>query len=86
MRDLAEAKRQCHRFITQMKDNRPNCDVAGMARRILEDLAERGEPAAKHRAKLTHWCNTDGTLYQRGVPIARAICLALYGRVLPRED
>jgi len=29
---------------------------------------------------------TDGTLYQRGVPIARAICLALYGRVLPRED
>ena len=86
MRDIAEANRQCRRFIGEMKDNRPNCDDAGVARRILEDLASRGQPSAKHRRILTHWCNTRGTLYQRGVPIAQAICLAIYGRILPRED
>jgi hypothetical protein len=36
MRDIEEAKRQCHLFVSEMKDNRPNCDDAGMARRILE--------------------------------------------------
>jgi len=77
MRDLDEAKKQSHLFIAEMKDNRPNCDDAGMARRILEDIARRGEPTAKHRARLTHWCNTDGTLYQRGVTIAQAICVAI---------
>lgn len=86
MRDIDEAKRQCHIFIAAMKDNRPNCDDAGMARRILEDLADRGEPRISHRRRLTHWCHTDGSLYQRGVPIAKAICFAIYGRVLPRED
>jgi hypothetical protein len=28
-------------FILEMKDNRPNCHDAGMARRILEELARR---------------------------------------------
>jgi hypothetical protein len=58
--DIPEAAEQ---FNAKMKDNRPNCDDAGMARGILAD-----------------------PLYQRGVPIAKAICVAIYGRVLPRED
>ena len=69
-----------------MSGNRPNCDDAGIAKRILSDLERRGEPSARNRAILTHWCHTNGSLYQKGVSIARAICLALYGRVLPRED
>ena len=86
MHDIEEAKRQCHLFVSEMKDNRPNCDDAGMARRILEDLARRGEPTGRHRARLTWWCHTDGSLYKRGTPIAEAICLALYSRILPRES
>jgi len=47
--DLAEAKKQCQRFIAEMADNRaPKYDDAGMAR--------------------------------------AAICVAIYGRILPRED
>lgn len=86
MCDIEEAKRRCHLFISEMKDNRPNCDDAGMARRILEDLARWGEPTGRHRARLTWWCHTNGSLYKRGVPIAKEICLALYGSILPRED
>lgn len=86
MRDINEAKKQCLAFIAAMKDNRPNCDDAGVARRILEDLANRSEPQARHRRRLTHWCHTDGTLYQRGVRTAQLICIAIYGRVLPREN
>lgn len=86
MRDVEEAKRQCGRFIAELENNRPNCDDAGVARRILEDLSQRGEPTRAHRARLTRWCHTHGTVYQRGVPIARLICVALYGEVLPRED
>jgi hypothetical protein len=37
VRDLSEVKRQCAIFIATMADNRPNCDDAGVARRILED-------------------------------------------------
>ena len=86
MRDIAEARRQCQRFIAAMADNRPNCDDAGVAKLILSDLDRRGEPNGKTRARLTHWCHTKGTVYQKGVPIAQAICLAIYGKILPRED
>jgi hypothetical protein len=86
MRDIVEAKKKCRSFIAEMTDNRPNCDDGGMARRILDDLETRGEPSAEHRRRLTHWCHTTGTLYQRGVGIAQGICIAIYGRVLPRED
>jgi hypothetical protein len=86
MVDIEEAKRQCHILISEMADLRSSCDDAGMARRILEDLDRSGQPGSKHRARLTRWCHTTNHLYQRGVPIARAISIALYGRVLPRED
>jgi hypothetical protein len=84
--DIHEAEKQCRRFIAEMKDNRPNCDDAGMARGILADLSSRGMPTSKYRRRLTHWCHTEGSLYRRGVEIARKICVAIYGKVLPRED
>ena len=84
--NIREAEKHCHRFIAEMKDNHPNCDDAGMARGVLADLLSRGLPTAKYRRRLTHWCHTEGSLYQRGVLIAREICVAIYGKVLPRED
>lgn len=86
MLDIEEARRQCHLFIAEMSDNRPNCDDAGVARKILSELDRHGQVAASTRARLTRWCHTNGSLYQRGVPIAKAICMAVYGRILPRED
>jgi hypothetical protein len=86
MLDIEEARRQCHLFIAAMSDNRPNCDDAGVARKILSELDRHGQVAASTRARLTRWCHTNGGLYQRGVPIAKEICMAVYGRILPRED
>ena len=86
MVDIAEARRQCELFIAEMSANRPNCDDAGVARKILREIDGNGQPTPRTRARLTHWCHTNGSLYQRGVPIAQAICLAIYGRILPRED
>lgn len=86
MSNIAEARRHLVDFIATMSGNRPNCDDAGIARAILADIELYGAPTPKHRARLTRWCHTNGSLYQRGVPIARAICTALYDRVLPRED
>jgi hypothetical protein len=65
--NIAEARRQCELFIAEMADNRPNCDDAGVARKILSEVERYGQPTARTRARLTHWCHTNGTLYQRGV-------------------
>lgn len=81
-----QVRRLCAQFISTMSSNRSNCDDAGLGHDVLRDLTERGELRGRTRRRLTHWCNTDGSLYQPGVPLARAICEALYGRVLPRED
>jgi hypothetical protein len=86
MIDIAEARRQCQLFIAEMSDNRPNCDDAGVARKILIGLDRRGQVDPRTRARLTRWCHTNGSLYRRGVPIAEAISMALYGRILPREE
>jgi hypothetical protein len=86
MKDLAEARRQCSIFIETMRDNRPNCDDAGVARRILEELDRYGNITPTPRNRLFRWCDTDGTLYRRGVPIAQEICRALYGKVLGRDS
>jgi len=86
MLDIAEGRRQCHLFIAEMSGNRPNCDDAGVARKILAGIDRHGQVDSRTRARLTRWCHTNGSLYRRGVPIAQAISMALYGRVLPRED
>jgi hypothetical protein len=80
MKDVAEVRKQCHLFIDAMTDNRPNCDDAGVARRILEELERYGSITSTTRNRLFRWCDTNGTLYQRGVPIAQEICRGLYGK------
>ena len=74
------------RFISTMAGNRPNCDDAGVARMILRELDTRGEITPRTRERLLRWCHKRGTLYQRGVPIAQAICPGLYGRVPPENS
>lgn len=86
MKDLARARLECEKFIAMMENNRPNCDDAGVARRILEELNQYGDIKPATRYRLSTWCDTKGTLYQRGVPIAQEICRALYGRVLRRDS
>jgi hypothetical protein len=85
MNDLAEVRRQCEVFIKTMAGNRPNCDDPGVARRILEELDRSGNITPTTRGRLLRWCDTEGTLYQRGVPIAQKICRGLYGKVLGRD-
>jgi hypothetical protein len=86
MKDLAEARRQCSIFIDTMAENRPNCDDAGVARRILEELERYGKIKPTTRDRLLRWCDTKGSLYQRGVPIAQKICRGLYGEVFGRDS
>ena len=86
MRDLAKARQECKKFIELMENNRPNCDDAGVARRILEELDRYGNVRPQTRYRLSTWCDTTGSPYQRGVPIAREISLALYGKVLTRDS
>jgi hypothetical protein len=86
MMNIAEARRQCEFFIAEMENNRPNCDDAGIARKILSEIDRHGQLTARTQARLIHWCHTRGNPYQRGVPIAKAICIAIYGRVMPREE
>jgi hypothetical protein len=86
VKDLSEVKRQCAIFIATMADNRPNCDDAGVARLILEELDRYGNIRPTTRYRLFTWCDTTGSPYQRGVPIAQEICRGLYGRVLGRNS
>jgi len=86
VKDLAEVKKQCALFINAMEDNRPNCDDAGVARRILEELGQYGNIKPATRYRLFTWCDTSGTPYQRGKPIAQKICIGLYGKILGRNS
>jgi hypothetical protein len=61
-------------------------DDAGIARRILEDLASYGKATPRNRRRLSFWCHTNGTVFQRGIPFARDISLALYDRIISREN
>jgi hypothetical protein len=84
--DFEQVRRLCGEFISTMSANRSNCNDAGVALDVLRDLDQRGLLTGRTRRRLTHWCHTDGSFYQSGVRLARAICEALYGKVLPRED
>jgi hypothetical protein len=84
--DIPKARQSCQRFIAEMSSNRKGYDDAGVARRILEDLASFGDATPKNRRRLSFWCHTNGTIFKRGIPLAREISIALYGRIIPRED
>ena len=86
MVNVAEARRQCELFVAEMSANRSNCDDAGVARNILKELDRYGQPTPRTRTRLTRWRHTNGSLYQREAPIAKAISVAIYGRILPREE
>lgn len=84
--DPAAVQVHCHTFIAEMASNRRKHDDAGVARRILEDLQRHGDITRRTRKRLLLWCHTNGNVFRRGAPIAQNICIALYGRVLPREE
>ena len=86
MPNLPLAKQLCRRFIHEMDANRKGFDDAGIAREILEDIAQHGQPTPTHKRRLSHWCHTNGNVFKRGMPLAQQISLALYGRIIPRED
>jgi hypothetical protein len=85
MPNIAQAKESCHEFIREMADNRSGHDDAGVARQILRDLGNYGQLTPAVRRRLSHWCHTD-YVFKRGMPIARRISIALYDKVIPRED
>jgi len=86
MPDIAKARECCGRFIAEMSNNRTGYDDAGIARCILKDLASYGAATPEHRRRLSFWCHTNGTVFRRGIPLAREISVALYGHIIPRED
>ena len=76
----------CDLFYSDMNANRPNCDDGGLALEIKKDLQSRGEITNRTKKRLLAWCHTDGNLYERGVEIARRICLTIYGCIPPRDS
>jgi hypothetical protein len=69
-----------------MTHNRLGFDDAGIAREILSDLNQYGHIMPKHKRRLSHWCHTNGNPFKRGIELAQQISVALYDRVIPRED
>jgi hypothetical protein len=85
MPNLLQARELCNEFIREMADNRRGKDDAGVAREILTDLSSYGRVMPAHESKLSRWCHT-GKLFKRGMPIAQKISMALYDRIIPRQD
>ena len=86
MPNIPLAREHCEQFIKEMADNRKGFDDAGVAREILMDLGMYGHVMPAHERKLSHWCHTDGNPFKRGMPIAQRISMALYDRIIPRQD
>jgi hypothetical protein len=84
--NVSQVKRLCDQFILEMSENRKGKDDAGMARLILSDLESSDQVTSANRRRLSHWCHTNGNPYKRGMPIAQKISMALYDRIIPRED
>ena len=86
MPNIHQAQQLCAEFIREMADNRKGKDDAGIARQILSDLASYGSPTPAHQGRLSRWCHTNGSVFKRGMPLAQQISMALYDRIIPRED
>jgi hypothetical protein len=85
MPNIPQAKQLCDEFIREMADNRSGYDDAGVARQILSDLGSYGRVMPARESRLSRWCHT-GKLFKRGMPIAQQISIALYDRIIPREE
>jgi hypothetical protein len=86
MPNIPVARDLCEEFIKEMTDNRKGFDDAGVARGIVTDLDRYGRVMPAYERKLSHWCHTDGNTFKRGMPIAQNISIALYDRIIPRQD
>lgn len=84
--DLTSLRKLCADFIRDMKNNRANCNDAGVAEDILREMEKTGTLNRATIRRLAAWCSTDGSPYQRGVPTAQAISQVLFGRILGRRD
>ena len=84
--DLPNLEGLCYRFHANLEHNRKGFNDGNMALLVLADVKRLGQPTAKHRIRLLNWCYTDGSVFQSGVRLAREICVAIYGRVLPDPD
>ena len=76
----------CLRFAEELKYNRKSTNDGKMAIQVLEDVKRKGQLRGKTEKRLLAWCYTEGNQYQGGVELARAICIATYGRLLPDPD
>jgi hypothetical protein len=86
MANITRAIEQCERFIREMAENHNGYDDSGIARLIVQDLKERGAVMPARKRILSHWCHADGNPFKRGMPIAQEISMALYDRIILRED
>ena len=82
--DIEKLTAACLLFHDEMKDNRANSDDGGMALQVLEDMKRKGHLTRSSARRLFAWCHTDGSVFQRGVDLARQICTLIFGRV-PRS-
>lgn len=85
-KDYSRLRSPCDRFYAHLEHNRKGYNDGNMARLIWDDVQLRGEPSAKNKRRLLNWCYTNGNVFQKGVPLAREICIAIYGRLLPDPD
>jgi hypothetical protein len=84
--DIERLERLCRGFHAKLEHNRTGYNDGGMALQILADVKRCGRPSAGSLARLLNWCHTAGSVFQSGVPLAREICIVIYGRVLPDPD
>lgn len=84
--DLERVKRLCELFIQDLKDNRSHYNDSSLAENIAKDLQRFGRPSRSTARQLAAWCTTNGSVFQKGVPIAQDLSMAIYGRVLRRQD
>ena len=84
--DLERLENLCLKFSATLKPNRKIYNDGGIALLVLEDVKRTGVPSEQHKKRLLDWCYTNGPVFQKGVGLAREICIAIYGELLPDPD
>ena len=84
--DLEKLESLCLRFAEKLRHNRKKKNDGNMANLVLADVKRIGEPSEKNKKRLLAWCYTGGNLFEGGVPLAREICIEVYGELLPKPD
>jgi hypothetical protein len=74
----------CDLFYGEMTNNRKGTDDGKVALKIKREVERRGEPTLSTQRQLLAWCHTNGSVFQRGVDLARQIYGEIYGHVPPR--